>query len=594
MKIRICLALLASLCLAAAIAVGCTRPSTDDASTPASSGSARKYGAIPPYGPAGTCDAGAGHVCGTFPDQLHVAHGPLGALKVLGSLPDGAIAYIDAGGGGGSLDGAITNLTAQPPLYVQRHLGDASISFADGSAPIMGVYGQGPVGVFSNGTNRLVEVLPGKSGQVLKTIADAATWVDATSASLQKDCVSSSGDGGTNLTCVMASGTDAGTYTVAAPQVVNDGTYTNQLGPILTTDGGTMAWTLPPGASGLLDTYVMGQLYAADAGPNFGYSKWECGVGLLGNGCRFSSPCTAMQSWIASDAGFATGWTTTVSLASLDAGGCQERVSVSAPGYPVMWGGLSQFAGVPPWPSSLPPAGFSEWLSADQGYWWNGTNGGTWTNQATGADVWTLSGNSGGCAPTTINGHAAVAFPPPPGSTPGSTCTASASVQWDTMTSGGQCWTIGAIYTYTGTLCGSNCPLLDLAHSGPLFYDGEGWAGLYVGNLGTYGANAAGFAAQQTQPGTYLYSQKNGNAGGTANPHYAIGTYCHGQLQSYLDGVGGPIVASSGGLTYSNIPVLGYGANNTYYWGAIRTVVVYPSQPSISALNAWLKWYGGF
>ena len=172
--------------------------------------------------------------------------------------------------------------------------------------------------------------------------------------SLQKDCVSSSGDGGTNLTCVMASGTDAGTYTVAAPQVVNDGTYTNQLGPILTTDGGTMAWTLPPGASGLLDTYVMGQLYAADAGPNFGYSKWECGVGLLGNGCRFSSPCTAMQSWIASDAGFATGWTTTVSLASLDAGGCQERVSVSAPGYPVMWGGLSQFAGVPPWPSSLP------------------------------------------------------------------------------------------------------------------------------------------------------------------------------------------------------------------------------------------------
>lgn len=354
-----------------------------------------------------------------------------------------------------------------------------------------------------------------------------------------------------------------------------------------------MAWTLPPGTSGLLDTYVMGQLYAADAGPNFGYSKWECGVGLFGKGCQFSSPCTAMRSWIASDAGFATGWTTTVSLASLDAGGCQERVSVSAPGYPVMWGGLSQFAGVPPWPSSLPPPGFSEWLTADQGYWWNGSAG-TWTNQATGADVWTLTANSGGCAPTTINGRAAVAFPPPPGSTPNSTCTASASVQWDTMTSGGQCWTIGAIYTYTGSLCGSNCPLLDVSHSGPLFFDGEGWAGLYVGNLGTYGANAAGFAAEQTQPGTYLYSQKNGNAGGTANPHYAIGTYCHGQLQSYLDGVGGPIVTSSGGLTYSNYPVLGYGTNNTYYWGAIRTVVVYPSQPSISALNAWLKLYGGF
>jgi hypothetical protein len=194
----------------------------------------------------------------------------------------------------------------------------------------------------------------------------------------------------------MASGTDAGTYTVAAPQVINNGTYTNHLGPVVTTgtDAGTMmTWLLPPGRTGLLDTYVLGQ-QVGDAGPNFGFAKWECGVGIFGR-CQYSMPCMATQAWLASDAGVATGWSTAVSLTAIDGGGCAESVLVRSPGHTALWGGLSQFATVPSWPTNgaVPPVpGYDLWLDGT----FSGNTATTWYDRSGNGYNATATSHGGG------------------------------------------------------------------------------------------------------------------------------------------------------------------------------------------------------
>jgi hypothetical protein len=236
--------------------------------------------------------------------------------------------------------------------------------------------------------------------------------------------------------------------------------------------------------------------------------------------------------------------------------------------------------------SSLPPAGFSEWLTADTGL---SLSLSKWTNQAAGADVWSVNGT--GCTIAAINGKAALGL-----SSSSPSCTVTSIPTWDSATGGSTCWTLGAIYRYTGTLCGSSCPALDIMHSATIISDSLGaWAGVWVGNSGAGNGYQALWGGMQAYDSTRPFAQVTGATNSAGSPHYGVVSYCRNVLQSWLDGVASSTVSVSGPLDPSWTMNIGMNTNSAAdFDGAIRTEILYPSQPSISALNAWLKLYGGF
>ena len=81
-------------------------------------------GEIPPYGPAGSCDAGAGVACGTFPNGIKLANAPHGRKTLLEGNGDGGYRFVDATLASG-LDAATTpplpgNGTATSPITLAK------------------------------------------------------------------------------------------------------------------------------------------------------------------------------------------------------------------------------------------------------------------------------------------------------------------------------------------------------------------------------------------------------------------------------------------------------------------------------------------
>lgn len=236
-----------------------------------------------------------------------------------------------------------------------------------------------------------------------------------------------------------------------------------------------------------------------------------------------------------------------------------------------------------------PPAGYVEWLTADQGVTF-GTSGG-WTNtllatwDASSTDFW--SGGSVTCSSGLINRRPAVA-----GLVQGQ-CSYNSTILWTNMTAGGACWTLAAVYQYTGTATGqAGSPTLDLAHGGGLIFDGLGWAGITVGNSGPMYGYQATAAACQAYPGVGTCVQATSDAGTAPNPHYVVGNFCNNTLSVWLDGIAGPSISDDGGLVTVQRPQIGI--NGSGFVGLWRTFVVYRSTPDIPTLNTWLKNYGGF
>ena len=244
--------------------------------------------------------------------------------------------------------------------------------------------------------------------------------------------------------------------------------------------------------------------------------------------------------------------------------------------------GAASVAGLPP--------GASAYFNAASGFVPSDGGSGSWTSSI-GPHTWVANNHC--TSSTTINGKAAVSFP-----SIGLPCQFVSDTTADTYFSS-SCWTIATVYQYTGTTCGTSCPTLDWSHSPELLSGSDRYEQFLVANLGPSNQNAAAIAAETrlAAPPWVALSQVNGNPNTTALPHYGIVSACGGQLISYLDGVAstssaiGAINLSTNSLTIS--APTGFDPSINFY-GAISILALWPSQPNLASLNAWLRYAGGF
>ena len=233
-----------------------------------------------------------------------------------------------------------------------------------------------------------------------------------------------------------------------------------------------------------------------------------------------------------------------------------------------------------------PPGPFVAWFTADVGFVPSGVGISSWTDQSPSHHVWPGNGACPGL--TTLNGHAAVSFPVAAGK-----CNFTSDLganQYFTAS----CWAIGAIYTYSGTDCGTSCPTLSTT-SPPILTDEWNQEELLVGDLTSNSAALAGYTRLAGSPFA-AYAQVDGPALSTQKPHYAFTVACSGNLTACLDGVcTAPVPIGAMNLSPALLSIATNPGYIPTFYGALRTLVLYgASPPSPSTFNSWAKTYGGF